>query len=206
MEGGGGSCAVDGGGGDAGRFLTDKDHFAPNSLKKITDKILDFWQLYIFFALYLIFSCPEQLNKWPCPLLACLIGPLGTTNNQRVHNITEWPLRHLIRQIFVRFSDFLKIFRFLEDFQIFGRFSDFWKIFKFLEDFQLFARFSDFWTIFSVLEDFQIFGHPRTFDIWDTDYNSDNWEPEFMTIFVIWHLIVTLDSRVFQKNTFSKKK
>ena len=33
-----------------------------------------------------------------------------------------------------------------------------------------------------------------TYDIWDTDYNSDNWEPEFMTIFVIWQLIVTLDS------------
>ena len=32
--------------------------------------------------------------------------------------------------------------------------------------------------------------NPRTFDIWDTD----NWEPEFMTIFVISHLIVTLDS------------
>ena len=26
---------------------------------------------------------------------------------------------------------------------------------------------------------------PRNCDIWDTDYNSDNWEPEFMTIFVI---------------------
>ena len=25
-------------------------------------------------------------------------------------------------------------------------------------------------------------GNPRDFcDIWDTDYNSDNWEPEFMT-------------------------
>ena len=32
-------------------------------------------------------------------------------------------------------------------------------------------------------------------DIWDTDYNTDdNWEPGFMTIFVTWHLIVTLDS------------
>ena len=29
--------------------------------------------------------------------------------------------------------------------------------------------------------------------IWDTDYNSDNWEPEFMTIIVTWQLIVTLD-------------
>ena len=34
----------------------------------------------------------------------------------------------------------------------------------------------------------------ETCDIWDTDYHSDNWEPEFMTIFVIWQLIVTLDS------------
>ena len=30
--------------------------------------------------------------------------------------------------------------------------------------------------------------------IWDTDYNSDNWEPEFMTLFVAWQLRVTLDS------------
>ena len=28
-----------------------------------------------------------------------------------------------------------------------GRFSDFWKIFRFLEDFQIFGRFSGFWTI-----------------------------------------------------------
>ena len=26
-----------------------------------------------------------------------------------------------------------------------------------------------------------------TCDIWDTDYNSDNWEAEYMTIFVTWH-------------------
>ena len=31
-------------------------------------------------------------------------------------------------------------------------------------------------------------------DNWDTDYNTDNWEPGLMTIFVIWQLIVTLDS------------
>ena len=31
-------------------------------------------------------------------------------------------------------------------------------------------------------------------DIWDTDYNTDNWEPGLMTIFVTWQLIVTLDS------------
>ena len=35
---------------------------------------------------------------------------------------------------------------------------------------------------------------PETCNIWDTNYNSDNWEPEFMTIFVVWQLRVTLDS------------
>ena len=34
----------------------------------------------------------------------------------------------------------------------------------------------------------------ETCDIWDTDYSSVNWEPEFMTIFGTWQLIVTLDS------------
>ena len=41
--------------------------------------------------------------------------------------------------------------------------------------------------------------HPKgaiigTCDIWDTDHNTDNWEPGFMTIFVTWQSIVTLDS------------
>ena len=30
--------------------------------------------------------------------------------------------------------------------------------------------------------------------LWDIDYNSDNWKPDFMTIFVTWQLRVTLDS------------
>ena len=30
--------------------------------------------------------------------------------------------------------------------------------------------------------------NPGTCDIGDTDYNSDNWESEFMTIFVTWQL------------------
>ena len=34
----------------------------------------------------------------------------------------------------------------------------------------------------------------ETCDIWDTDYNSDYWEPEFMTIFLIWQLRETLDN------------
>ena len=34
----------------------------------------------------------------------------------------------------------------------------------------------------------------ETCDIWDNDYSSDNWEQEFMKIFVTWQLIVTLGS------------
>ena len=34
----------------------------------------------------------------------------------------------------------------------------------------------------------------QTCDNWDTDYNSYNWEPEFITIFVTWQSRVTLDS------------
>ena len=29
----------------------------------------------------------------------------------------------------------------------------------------------------------------ETCDIWDIDYNTDSWEPEFMTIFVTWQLV-----------------
>ena len=41
--------------------------------------------------------------------------------------------------------------------------------------------------------------HPKgaileTCDLWDTDHNSDNWEPEYMKIFVTWLLRLTLDS------------
>ena len=54
-----------------------------------------------------------------------------------------------------------KIFSFLKTFQIFGKYLDFWKIFRFLikkSDFQkiqIFGRFSDFWKIF------QIFGRQQ---------------------------------------------
>ena len=35
---------------------------------------------------------------------------------------------------------------------------------------------------------------PDICDTWETNYNSYNWEPEFKTIIVTWHLRVTLDS------------
>ena len=45
----------------------------------------------------------------------------------------------------------------------------------------------------------------ETCDIWDTAYNSDNWEPEFMTIIVTWQLIVTLVSIKTVKGDVQKK-
>ena len=47
--------------------------------------------------------------------------------------------------------------------------------------------------------------NPETCDIWDTDNHSDNWEPEIMTIFVIWQLIVTLDSIRYSCDVFFAK-
>ena len=41
-------------------------------------------------------------------------------------------------------------------------------------------------------------------DIWDTDYNSDSWEPEFMTIIVAWQLRVTVDSIRSSCNVFNE--
>ena len=32
-----------------------------------------------------------------------------------------------------------------------------------------------------------------TYDLWDTDFNFDNWKPDIMTIIVTWPLRVTLD-------------
>ena len=48
-----------------------------------------------------------------------------------------------------------------------------------------------------------------TCDIWVTDYNSDNWEPEFMTIFATWQLRVTQYSqllRCFKEHLYKQNK
>ena len=76
-------------------------------------------------------------------------------------------------------------------------------IFTIFDNFDNFNIFLQFWLFFTIDDNFHnsdnCFCHfdnwrnkiLETCDIWDTDYNSDNWEPEFMTI---WQLIVTLDS------------
>ena len=74
-----------------------------------------------------------------------------------------------------------------ELFQNVNKFWQFWQILQFWQ-------FLQFFTIFTILTiqtiAFAFLTIEKTIletcDIWDTDYNSDNWEPEFMTIFVIW--------------------
>ena len=95
------------------------------------------------------------------------------------------------------FKIFLQLF-FLTFFLIFSQFvSTFFKLFSsfFQTFFHLLKKNCNFFQFFSLT----FFLHPKgatigTCDIWDTDYNTDNWEPGLMTIFVTWQLIVTLDS------------
>ena len=135
-----------------------------------------------------------------------------------------WPLRHLIRvmrrhdpTIFWQPWTFLKLFwnffgTFLElIWNFFGTFLVLlWYFFGTSLEllWTLFGTFLEFlWNFFGpYLEIFlellwNFFGTNamtktilETCDIWDTDYNSDNWEPEFMTIFATWQLRATLDS------------
>ena len=68
----------------------------------------------------------------------------------------------------------------LKDFCPIGNCINLWRIFRILEDFQIFRRFSDFWKIFRFLD------NPRTCDIWDTDYNSNNWQ-SLLSDNQLWH-------------------
>ena len=95
-------------------------------------------------------------------------------------------------------------------FTYFGNLANFWHCWQFWK----YQPFLTHWPIlgnFTIIYYFEIFWHfgiktltstitiLETYDIWDTDYNSYNWEPDFMTIFVTWQLRVTLDSNVFDK-------
>ena len=112
-----------------------------------------------------VFSCPEQLNRWPCPLV-CLSD---WTNNQSLHKPTEWSQTLLTFGTFDQSDE------------------ETWPDQK---------RSTYLHTYIPTFLSTSIREHPKgaiigTCDIWD---NTDNWEPGFMTIFVTWQLIMTLDS------------
>ena len=53
-----------------------------------------------------IFSCPQQLNRTHCPLLGLTKLTIRVFTTLQSDPRDLWPLRHLIREIFGRFSDF----------------------------------------------------------------------------------------------------
>ena len=62
-------------------------------------------------------------------------------------------------------------------------------LWQFLKFFDNFGNFGQFLIIFDNWDNWDNFWQfwkdsPWDIDIWDTDYSSDNWKPEFMTIFV----------------------
>ena len=67
------------------RYLTHSHNFAPFFI------VLNF-SLFFSIIIYHFFSCPEQLNRWPCHWVTHLLI-LTLRNNPR----DFWPLRHLIR-------------------------------------------------------------------------------------------------------------
>ena len=99
----------------------------------------------------------------------------------RRHDLTEKDLQNL--KIFRKSENFPENWKIFQDLRIFQNSQTFQKISNFFENFNLFPKcFLHFFNLCS------------TCDIWDTDYNTDNWEPGIMAIFVTWQLIVTLDS------------
>ena len=48
-----------------------------------------------FSSFYLLFSCPEQLNRWPCPLVGLLPLTIRVFKTLQSEPRDLWPLRHL---------------------------------------------------------------------------------------------------------------
>ena len=77
----------------------------------------------------------------------------------------------------------------------FDNFEFFWQLLTNLKILTIFENFDSCWKIWKLLKNLTIFKTIlQTCANWDTDYNSYNWELGFMTIFVTWQSIVTLDS------------
>ena len=165
------------------------------NIKKNANNFCKFWQ---FFAILTIFynfdSCWQFLQK----------------------KFTNFFLQVLqffftIFTIFYNFDNFWHLWQFLTFWQ-------FVTIFDNVDGFDNFYVYGQFLTLLTILDNFTIsicfkfvdsFDHSyvqswiivtmtmiiqETCGLCDIDYNSDNWETEFMTIFVTWQLRVTLDS------------
>ena len=142
----------------------------------------------------ILVSCPQQLNRWPRPLLGRAPLTIREFTTLQSDPRDSWPLRHVLWQFLWQF--FMTIFHDNFSWQFLMTIFDenFWC--NVLWQFLMTIFDDNFWWQFfmTIFHDNYLWQFLMTCDIWDTDYNTDNWEPGFMTIFVTWQLIVTLDS------------
>ena len=99
---------------------------------------------------------------------------------------------YLVANFFTFFTFVLQFWQFLSTLTILTLVDDFWQLLQlrqFLNFVWQFWHFLQLWIILTMTMIIQ-----ETCGLCDIDYNSDNWETEFMTIFVTWQLRVTLDS------------
>ena len=93
-----------------------------------------------------------------------------------------------LHRFFGQSLQFLKIFKLFLQFLttvdnfwlFFTLFDKFWKMYNIFGKFWQFLKFWHFWSILQMLTMIILY----SCGLWDIDYNSDNWEPEFVTIFV----------------------
>ena len=99
-----------------------------------------------------------------------------------------WQYRYLT--IVDNFWQFLQFLTNFENDIIFCQFLQFWRILTILMIFYI------CWKILTILDNFNNNNDKDRRPLWPLRHwlQSDNWEPEFMSIFVTWQLRVTLDS------------
>ena len=110
-----------------------------------------------------------------------------------------WHLIRVMRRqvliIFDNFDIYGQIWQFLK---LVDHFFTFWQCSHLRTILKIFGQFDNF-AFFWQFGQFLQFGIILTMIIletcclWDIDYNSDNWEPKFVTLFMTWQFRVTLD-------------
>ena len=139
----------------------------------------------LYIKYFLLFSCPEQLHMWPTykerPWRPVAFETFDQSDEE------TWP-----ETSFDNFDSFWQLWHLWTNLTIFDTC---WQFFRFLTIFTStdnltildnFGQFLQFWIILTMII-------PETCCLWDIDYNSDNWEPKFVTLFMTWQFRVSLD-------------
>ena len=91
----------------------------------------------------ILFSCPEQLNRWPCHWLTDWLKAIPETCD--LWNIwSEW-WGDMTWIFFYNFYNFWQFWRFFIIFEMFDNFDNFDNFWQFLTIFEIFRNFDNFW-------------------------------------------------------------